>query len=369
MRRPRVRRFPGQTEMESKETENRQVTIKDIARESGISYSTVSRALSQDPKVSALVAAGTRKRVQKVAVEMDYNPNLIAQGIVKGRTSTMGLLTYEISREPFGTQADHILRAADKHKYQVLIAMGVHLKPGIDLDDEVRQIRQLLSRRVDGLFIHTRGDSRESERIRGAVRGRVPVVTFCHPTPDLSGVVVDERAGFFEATEHLIRLGHERIGFIGTRWDRNVQGSAKAKGYMLAMRKHGLTPSRIPGKTFPAMAMNRLGEWLGDRFTALVCRNDYTALCALRGLREAGYRIPENVAVIGSGDIGAGAYLTPALTTIEIPHEELAREAMELMLEQLRGQDDRRQATLKSRLVVRESCGANTDKLPPAPPS
>ena len=316
-RRPGFRGLPGQVEM-------KQVTIKDIARESGISYSTVSRALSQDPKVSALVAAGTRKLVQRVAAEMDYNPNLMAQGIVMGKTSTLGLLTYEISHELFGTQADHILRAADKHKYQILIAMRVHRRPGI-LDEEVRQIRQLLSRRVDGLFIHTRGDSGESERIRGAVRGRVPVVTFCHPTPDLSGVVVDERAGFLEATEHLIQLGHERIGFIGTRWDRNILGSAKAKGYMLAMRKHGLTPQRIPGKTFPAMPMNRLGEWLGDRFTALVCRNDYTALCACRGLREAGYRIPENVAVIGSGDIGAGAYLTPALTTIEIPHEEPGR--------------------------------------------
>ena len=369
MRRPRGRRFPGQTEMKSKETENRQVTIKDIARESGISYSTVSRALSQDPKVSALVAARTRKRVQKVAAEMDYNPNLIAQGIVKGRTSTMGLLTYEISREPFGTQADHILRAADKQKYQVLIAMGVHPSPGIDLDEEVRQIRQLLSRRVDGLFIHTRGDPGESERIQDAVRGRVPVVTFHHATRGLSGVVVDERAGFFEATEHLIRLGHGRIGFIGTRWDRNLSGSAKGKGYWQAMRKHGLTPQRIPGKTFPAMPMDRLGKWLGDRYTALVCRNDYTALCACRGLREAGFRIPEDVAVIGSGSIGAGAYLTPALTTIEIPYEALAQAAMELMLEQLHGKDVCRQTSLKSRLVVRESCGAHMGNPPPPPPS
>ncbi len=352
--------------MKSKEPAKRQVTIKDIGRESGISYSTVSRALSQDPKVYALVAVRTRKLVQKVAAEMDYSPNLIAQGIVKGKTRTMGLLAYEISREPFGTQADHILRAAGKHKYQVLIAMGVHREHGSDPEGEVWQIRQLLSRRVDGLFIHTRGDPGESERIQNAVRGRVPVVTFHHPTPDLTGVVVDERAGFFEATEHLIGLGHERIGFIGTRWDRNVMGSAKAKGYMLAMRRHGLTPKRIPGKTFPARPTLRLGKWLGERFTAVVCRNDYSALCACRALREAEYRIPDDIAVIGSGDIGAGAYLTPALTTIEIPHEELAQAAMELMLELLKGRDDRRQTTLKSRLVVRESCGADKDQLPPA---
>ena len=345
--------------MRFREPEKRQATIKDIARESGISYSTVSRALSQDPKVSTLVAARTRRLVQRVAADMDYSPNLMAQGIVKGRTSTMGLLTYEISREPFGTQADHILRAADKQKYQVLVAMGVHQKPGAGPNDEVRQIRQLLSRRVDGLFVHAIGDEGESERILDAVRGRVPVVTFHHPTPNLNGVVVDEKSGFFEATEHLVRLGHERIGFIGTKWDRNYSGSAKGKGYFLAMRKHGLTPQRIPGKTLPALPTARLGKWLGDRFTALVCRNDYTALFACRALRETGHRIPEDVAVIGSGDIGAGAFLTPALTTIEVPHEEMAQAAMELMLEQLRGNDDRRQTTLPSRLVVRESCGAN----------
>ena len=348
--------------MESKQTGKKQVTIKDIARESGISYSTVSRALSQDPKVSALVAAKTRKLVKRVAADMDYNPNLIAQGIVKGRTSTMGLLTYEISREPFGPQADHILRAAERQRYQVLIAMCV---PGKHGNADVRQIKQLLSRRVDGLFIHTRGEEGEGARILSAVGGRVPVVTFHHPMPDLSGVVLDERAGFHEATEHLIRLGHQQVGFIGARWDRDNTGSAKAKGYWQAMRKHRLTPHRIPGQTFPAMPTSRLGRSLGDRFTALVCRNDYTALCACRALREAGFRIPEDVAVIGSGDIGAAAYLKPALTTIEIPHEELAEAAMELMLAKLRGEETRRETVLKSRLIVRESCGGSVHKPPP----
>ena len=113
------------------------------------------------------------------------------------------------------------------------------------------------------------------------------------------------------------------------------------------------------------MPTSRLGRSLGDRFTALVCRNDYTALCACRALREAGFGIPEDVAVIGSGDIGAAAYLKPALTTIEIPHEELAEAAMELMLAKLRGQETRRETVLKSRLIVRESCGGSVHKPPP----
>lgn len=309
-----------------------------------------------------MVAAKTRRMVQKVATDMDYNPNLIAQGIVKGRTSTMGLLTFEIARESFGTQAEYILREADKQRYQVLIALSVHQMSANGASDEVRQIRQLLSRRVDGLFIQTRGTRAESLRIQKAVRGRVPVVTFHQPTPELSCVVLDEKEGFFGATEHLIRLGKEKIGFVGSRWDIDAVGSEKAKGYMQAMRKHGLRAQRIPGKTFPAMPTSRLGEWLSDRFTALVCRNDYTALHACRALREVGCRIPEDVAVIGSGGIGVGAYLTPALTTIEIPHAEMAQAAMGLMLEQLRGNAGRLQVTLKPRLVVRESCGAKAER-------
>ena len=167
------------------------------------------------------------------------------------------------------------------------------------------------------------------------VRGQVPVVTFYYPTQNLSGVVLDDTTSFCEATEHLIRLGHERIGFIGTDWNKTFVSSAKGKGYLQAMEKHGLTPKRIPGKTFPAKPTYRLGKKLGDRFTALVCRNDYTAIGACSGLREAGLRVPEEVAVVGQGDIDVAACVTPALTTLATPYEAIAQAMMELMLEQL----------------------------------
>ena len=341
----------------------KQATIKDIARELQISHSTVSRALSADRKVSALVKEETRKRVQQVATELDYSPNLMAQGFVTGRTGTLGLLTYQISLEMFGRQTDQILRAADKQKYHILMGMAPNRFQELPLEDQTLQIRQLLSRGIDGLFIHTRGDRGESERILNAVRGRMPVVIFTDLIKNLSGVVLEEITSFCEATEHLIRLGHERIGFIGTDWNKNFVGSAKGKGYLLAMQKHGLTPKRIPGKTFPKKPTHRLGKKLGDRFTALVCRNDYEAIIACHGLRAAGFRVPEDVAVVGNGNLELAAYVTPALTTLAIPYEAIAQAAMELMLEQLEGrQDEPRQVTLKSSLVVRESCGANSKK-------
>ena len=343
----------------------KQATIKDIARELKISHSTVSRALSEDQKVSALVAEKTRKRVQQKADELDYSPNLMAQGFVTGRTDTLGLQAYRISGETYGSQTDHILRAAGTHNYQILITLtspsGGFRTEQDDLD-QVLKIKQLLSRGIDGLLIHTRGTEGESERILDAVRGRVPVVTFPYPTQNLSGVVEDAMANFCAATEHLIRLGHERIGFIGADWNKNRAGSGKAKGYLLAMRKHGLTPKRILGRTFPKKPTHRTGKRLADRFTALVCRDDYTAIGVCRGLREAGFRVPDDVAVIGSGNIEVAEYVTPALTTLAIPYEAIAKAAMELMLEQLEGEETPRQIIVRSPLVVRESCGAKSRK-------
>ena len=335
----------------------KQVTIKDIARKLGISYSTVSRALS--PHASIVVKEKTRDLVRKTAVEMDYSPNLMARGIVTGKAGTLGLLTYHIALETFGRETDQILRAADKQDYQILLRMAAHRTPLSPMDDQTLQIRQLISRGIDGLLINTRGDEEESERILNIVRERVPVVTFHYPTENLSGVVLDLVADFYEATEHLIKLGHEQIGFIGRDWNQTSQVSSKGKGYFLAMQKHSLTPKHIPDSAIYAEGGYLLSKELGDKFTAFVCRDDYTAIGVCRGLQELGLCVPEDVAVVGHGDIDVAAYMTPSLTTLVTPYEAIAQAAMDLMLEQLEGQDEPRQVTLRSHLIVRESCGTN----------
>ena len=338
----------------------KQATIKDIARQLGISYSTVSRALS--PHASVLVKEETRELVRKVAVDMDYSPNLMARGIVMGKTGTLGLLTYQIFQEAFGHQADRILKVADEQDYQIMTRVAAHQMPDDRMDDQTMQIRQLISWGVDGLLIHTRGDEEESERILDAVKGHVPVVALYYPTENMSGVVLDYVSDFYDATEHLIQVGHEQIGFVGV--DHNEVGplSNKGKGYLSAMQKHDLTSQYIPVSNIFAESGYHIGKELGGRFTALVCQDDYTAIGVCRGLRESGIRVPDDVAVVGSGDIDVSAYMTPALTTLVTPYEAIAQSAMELMQEQFEGQDKPRQITLRSHLVVRESCGTTKSK-------
>ena len=340
----------------------KRTTIRDIARQLGISHSTVSRALSENPKESALVTEKTRKRVQQKAAELNYRPNLMARGVSTGRTCTLGLLTYHIDLEMFGSQTSQILRVAENHNYQILIGMAANWLPVTPLDDQTKQINQLISRGIDGLFINTWGDEGEAERVLDAVGGRVPVVTFVYPIKGQSGVVLDQVSGYYEATAHLIRLGHERIGFVGPEWNEASPVSAKAKGYLMAMQKFGLSHEFIHSRGMQTEGGYIQAKEFGDRFTALVCRCDYTAIGVCRGLREAGIRVPDDVAVVGNGDMDVAAYVAPALTTLAIPYEEIAQAAMELMLEQLQGQDTSRQVTLKSTLVVRESSGSNRHK-------
>ncbi len=278
------------------------------------------------------------------------------------KTGTLGLLTYQISLKMFGVMIDQIMRKANEQNYHLLLKVASNRISLNSLEDLTRQIQQLIARGVDGLLIHTRGDEGESERILDVVKGRVPVVTFLFPTQNLNGIVIDQIAGFYEATEHLIELGHERIGFIGENKNEASPVSDKDKGYLLAMRNHGLAHQFLSSMDLHVQGGYREDKILGDQFTALVCRDDYTAIGVCRGLRESGICVPEDVAVVGSGDIDVAAYMTPALTTMATPYEEMAQAAMDLMREQLEGQDKSRQVILKSRLVVRESCGASTSE-------
>ena len=337
----------------------KQVTIKDIAQRLGISHSTVSRALSSS--AAYLVNEKTRMLVKQTADEMQYTPNLMAQGFVTGKTGTLGLLTYQISLETYGNQTGQVLRAAENRHYQLLMGMAVNRTARSSQDDQRTQIRQLISRGVDGLLINTRGDRGESDRIIEVVRNRIPVVTYHYPTDHISGVVLDLETDFYQATNYLIELGHRRIGFIGRAMDTESPVSSKGRGYFRAMRDNDLPHEIIPPLGIRGEGGYIQGQNLRDRFTALVCRDDYTAIGVCRGLHEAGLRIPEDVAVVGFGDIDVSAYLSPALTTMAVPYEEIARSALELLLRKIGGEDTMDRVTLRSRLVIRESCGGYRD--------
>ena len=332
------------------------VTIKDIAHRLGISYSTVSRALS--PHVSHLVKEQTRRDIQQAAEEMNYAPNLMARTLLKGEGGILGLSFSQVNLESFGKLIHHFLRLAGENGYQVLIAATVDRLAHSPGDNQVNQIKQLESRGVEGLLVNARGDEAESARIAGAVKGKLPMASCYYPVGDMNGVVLDYAYGFFEMTEHLIGLGHERICFLGDDWVRTCGSSSMGKGYYKAMRKHGLTPRRAEVDPIRTESGYRLAKKLRNRFTALVCCCDNTAIGVCRGLADLEINVPEEVAVTGCGDMAISAYTTPALTTLIMPYEDIARIAIEDILGQLQDSVPPRHHILKPQMIIRESCGA-----------
>ena len=342
--------------------EKKRVTIKDLAKTLGVSHSTVSRALSRSK--AHMVSEETRRRVKKVAEEFSYRPNLLAKGFATGRTGTLGLLAREGYQEQTGAQIESFLRAADERNYRLLVGMSAEWDSPAPEIDQATLMEQFVSRGIDGLLLQTIGDEGEPERIRGVVDGRIPVVTFNYPAPGFPGVVLDFTAGFCRATEHLIALGHERIGFLGENWDGPGQGAARGRGYFNAMYAHGLHPESLPVGRHQTESGFRLSREVKDRFTALLCCSDYTAIGVCRGLDESGIRVPEDVAVVGSGDSDVSAFVTPSLTTQSTPIRGIARAAMDLMKKVIDGREVACQVVMSSSLIVRESCGsASTDRF------
>ncbi len=340
--------------MGTRPVRNRPVTIKDIAKRLGISYSTVSRALSS--RASHLVKEQTRRLVKETAKDMDYSPNLMAQHLVKGTGGVLGLLTDRIGPEITARQINHLVRIAGKHGYQVLVTATADSNISSPEDERGEQLMQLLSRDVDGILIRT--GTGDAARIVHAAWGKLPVVAFGSDLDVMTGVSLDLASGMHEATEHLIGLGHDRICFLGEDRIPASDLPAMGKGYRNAMRKHGLHPSEVSVKAMRTKAGYHAGKELAGQFTALVCCCDYTAIGVCRALIEFGVHVPDDVAVTGCGDFEISSYVNPSLTTLSIPFEEMALIAMQGMLQQIQGQPAPTGRSFKPHLAIRDSCGA-----------
>ncbi len=188
--------------------------------------------------------------------------------------------------------------------------------------------------------------------------GEVPVATLGYGADDDASVSLDLASGVQKVTEHLIGLGHEQICFLGE--DRPGVGFPRSleRGFRGAMRRHGLAPRVIPVEADRVRFGYNLGRSLRDRFTALACCCDYTALGVCRGLRESGVRVPEDVAVTGIGNYEVSAYVSPSLTTLSFPYEDMAAAAVQGIIRQIQGQSAQGRRVYEPHLTVRESCGA-----------
>lgn len=306
------------------------VTIKDIAREAGVSYASVSRALSGNRGVSM----ETSKRILEVAKRLNYSPNGIARHLVNQRSKTLGLILPDISNPFFADIALAVIHTAEKAGYQTILS---------NTDWEPRtQERQLLlmrEQRVDGVIlkpVQDAGDDIAYENL-----GLPAVLLHYSGSKVVSCVDTDHEYGGYLMTRHLLGCGCRRIAFLGGLPDSrsNLQ---RLEGYARALRENGLTPDAQLVRHGPFTSEN--GYALAKEFLqghtppdALFCGNDVIALGALQYAQEAGIQVPQSLCIAGFDGISYASLAQIRLTTIRQDRQRMGETATNLLLDAIEG--------------------------------
>jgi LacI family transcriptional regulator len=332
------------------------VTIKDVARRSGVSPMTVSRVINQSLRVSPV----TRSRVEQAIAELGYVPSNLARGLSRKKTGTIALIVPDVAN-PFFTLivrgAEDVARRAG---YRVLLC-----DTRFDLTLEAEVIEEMIAHRVEGIVIAPVSDASKSQ-LKRLARFGVPFVLIDRTIPGVEADVVlgDSTAGARSLVEHLIALGHRRIGMIVE--DENVSTARERRaGYVEALVHAGIDPDPtlvVQAAADPqggAAGMEKLLE-LAERPTGVFTVNNLVALGAIEAVRAAGLEVPDDVALVCYDDIEYASRLYPFLTVMLQPAETFGTLGTQLLFERIEGRrlDRIRKVVLPADFVVRESCGA-----------
>ena len=342
------------------------VTIRDVAKESGFSSTTVSIVLNDAP-LARYIPAVTKKRIERAAAKLGYRPNQFARSLRSKRSHTVGVMVFDMT-DPYCTL---VLRGIENTLYQ-----ASYLPILTDVHNErsrfERYLEMLLDRRIEGLVVLANWLFLDINLLSDLEKSSIPTAIIgCELKGDaMSSVIVDNEIGGYAALEHLHSLGHRKIAFIrgpktladsSPRW-RGIRQCAKACGLELDPRLIvDLPESRDPLSSFEEG--QKLTEDLikqKRQFTALLAFDDMTAFGAVRALTRSGLRVPEHCSVIGFDDVAASALCTPSLTTMRQPMEAMGAGAVAIVLEGINSVLEKREVAAHHRkvapeLVVRES--------------
>src|SRR5437660_1932802 len=330
-------------------------TLADIARELGVSKMTVSRAINNHPEISP----ETRARILEAAQSMNYRPNQFARALTTNRSYLLGVIVPDLMHSYFAEICRGVEAIAKPLGYQNLICSTDE-----DAANEASEVEALLPR-TDGLILASSASLEESKFYKRLTRERAKIVLIDRHLEGIKCPVVttdDVKVGEL-ATEHLLSLGHRRVGHLkGT-----VASTAalRFEGY-----KHALEKWRVP---FDEQLVRECGfaeadgyratqEWLrsGTLPSAIFAANDPAAIGAMSAIGEAGLKIPADVALVGGGNIHYGDMLRVPLTTVAWSTTEMGQAAARLLIDMVEGKRGTReqQIIVEPELVVRASCGA-----------
>lgn len=326
-------------------------TIRDVAREAGVSVSTVSRVLNDKDDV----APETCARVRRVIQQLGYASSLAARSMRSQRTNVLGLVIPDLG-DPFSIQVMRgVNRAAIEHGYDLIVYTSGTINMSSKAEREQHYVALLNGSVVDGTIISTPAATRFSTS--------APVVAIDpnNESPDLPAVTSTNYAGALAAMEYLIGLGHRRIGFVGGRPDLRC-AMQRLQAYHDALAKAHIAADQalIEAGDFTAKAGRLCAQRLlslPERPSAILAANDQSAFGVMEAAREAGLRIPQDLSLVGFDNIPETTYVHPNLTTVDQSIAQMGRLATEMLISLLQGKPlDGDRLTTTTRLVVRDSC-------------
>ncbi len=333
-------------------TNQNMVKLSDIAAKAGVSESTASRALANNPRISE----ETKQLVQRLAIESGYKVNHVARNLRARSTLTIGLVVPEVSNPFFPKLVQLVSDSARESGYR----LQLHLS-GIAQDSEAQCLASLSEQRVDGIVLVTSESGLVArDALNEIVASRIPVVLlgWVSDAPEVDMVYGDDASGGYQLAKHLVGLGHRRIAILGAvphrgPFDRLV-------GFRKGLAEvDGVSEMEIPARTSEEIKLE-IDSLLNlpNPPTAIFAYQDSLAAIACRCLRQSCVSIPDQMSVVGFDNLDLGTYLCPQLTTVDLSMERLASAAVEALVRRMKvppSGEVCEQLLIPPQLVLRES--------------
>lgn len=339
----------------------KRITRNDVAVRAGVSAAVVSYVLNDGPR---RVTPETRAKVEKAIEELGYYPNELARGLRLQQSSTIGLITPDFTNPVYGEMAEGIQEICLPNGYLMLFVYS-----GNNPDHEKNLIQMFRAKHVDGVIIQP-VSSDPLEVIKPLRQAKIPVVLLQHQNSSVPCVVLTDVLGGQMATQHLVDLGHRRIGFIKGCLPSAARAEERLIGYQQALAAARIEPD--PALVVESEANQNAGYQAMKRLlalpeppTAVFCHNDVLAVGAMHAIQAAGLSIPGDMSIIGFDDTANSAHLTPPLTTMRFSRVEMGRRAADILfraIEQYEGYQPHT-VDLPVQLVVRSSTGPYPSQL------
>lgn len=332
----------------------KRLTLKDLAKMTGFSAATVSRALNDHPRISQKA----KKKIIEIARKVGYQPSLIARGFREKKSYLIGLIIYDLKNSFHAAATRNILEEAQHEGYQVIIRSTLDLPTGVP-----EAIEDMKRTGVDGIIITAA--RLEEKSLEDLIRGKFPVVQVMRRLEADTGVqvVTDGSYGIHMLVTHLLRIGHRKIAMIGGP-DNLSTSKSRYEGYYQALQDYDVPIDKnlvLKGSAFSYDTGYKLCKAMlrgRSQPDAIVCADDHIAFGAMQVIDEAGLSIPENIAIVGFDDCEMSAHPRIQLTSVMYDMKQLSRLSVKSILEQMDGRTpDHKLINIVPQLVVRRTCG------------